>query len=297
MNCFIKCQLILLLSSQALSAQDTGSKDKLNTVLEGVFDLDQGVRADYEKALKEYGSNSKEYQHSRAAMIAQDSVNQSLVFEILDAHGWIGKGDASQKVNKSIFYVIQHAQLDAQLKYAPLIDQAFNEKKISASEYAMFVDRLRVKQFKNQLYGTQSAFDNIGNSYVYPIEDPEALNVRREKMGLDNFDNYLKSSNLRYSDFPKNTQSSKVLLIGHFFDAQNASISGVEVWHAQKLIGKTDINGFFFIYLDKKPDEKLKISFKKDHYKPILSYPINGSQDFYEIYVQLKINNDTQNDF
>lgn len=288
MNSFIRCQLILLLVCQSIFGQEIDDRDKLKDRLEHVFDMDQRVRADLEVSLKEYGFNSKEYQRSRAAMVTQDSINQNIVFGIIDTHGWVGRGDASQVVNKALFYVIQHAPFAAQLKYSECIDQAYKENKIAAQEYAMFVDRLRVKQFKNQLYGTQSAFDNIGNSYLYPIADSEAINLRRKTMGLGDFETYLKSARLRYSDFPGNPEPSKVLLIGHFFNVENESVIGVEVWHDKDLIGRTDKNGFFFLHLNKKPLEKLTLSFKKDGYKEGIGYPIAGSQDFYEIYVQMK---------
>ena len=62
---------------------------------------------------------------------------------------------------------------------------AVKDKNASASDLALMEDRLALAQGKKQLYGSQLGRNEITKTYyVLPIENPDQVDVRRQKMGL-----------------------------------------------------------------------------------------------------------------
>lgn len=57
---------------------------------------------------------------------------------------------------------------------------------------AKLEDRVAIHQGKKQLYGTQIGMDErTGKYYLLPLEDPDNVDNRREKMGLGPIAAYL----------------------------------------------------------------------------------------------------------
>lgn len=175
--------IILFFNTMMLNGQDKENQTRLTTELERIYHLDQDKRETLNKAQKSYGYRSPEYNTALKEMNFQDSLNQVKVFSIIEKHGWIGKNNTSEHASKAIFYVIQHANLEAQLKYKNMVKIAFENKEISNIEYAMFEDRINVRLGKFQIFGTQNAIDNIGNTYLYPVENIDTVNYKRLKIG------------------------------------------------------------------------------------------------------------------
>lgn len=265
-------------------AQDTVSRKNVNAVLERVFDGDQSVRG---KAATT-GTHLKEYQQSADEQHKQDSIDQKTVFYILDKYGWLPEKEISSKASRGIFYVIQHAGLDAQIKYQDLVIQAFRKKQIGDYEYAIFIDRIKMFEGKNQLYGTQLGMDNIGNLFLYPVEDPTKLDSIRALAGLEPFEKYAGENKVRYYNFPPKKNSSDVLLIGHTWDADNKGVKDIAVIADSKIVGKSDENGFFYIYVAKPKDKGITILLKQEATAKQYTYTLQEGKDFYEIRRQFK---------
>jgi hypothetical protein len=269
---------LLAFCSFTVNAQKLTSAEKVTIVsrLEKTYDLDQNTRSDLNKCNAENGPNSV------------DSINQQVVFAILDKYGWLQKRDISEKAGKAFFYVIQHANLVAQSKYAPLIDEANRRNEIAPIEYAYFVDRLRTKQGKAQLYGTQSASDNLGNNYMYPVEDWHLADSLRKIIYAPTMEEeYIKSGQVKYYDSPKIDFSKHAIIIGHIWDNRNKPIDNLNVIIDSRLIGKSDTNGFFLLEIDKLKGKDINITLQKEGFKSI-NYLIKGSQDFYEVFAQTR---------
>ena len=109
-----------------------------------------------------------------------DESNQRNLDKLIGQCGWPGKLDANRAADAA-FLIIQHADLDYQLKHADLLAAANKRGEIPNKIYAMFVDRVRLRQGKGQLYGTQQEY---GSNKMPPIDDPRNLNQRRKTMGL-----------------------------------------------------------------------------------------------------------------
>ena len=101
----------------------------------------------------------------------------------------------SEESYKSIWIVIDHAPLEKQEQYLPLVEQMANASYIGLDEYAILYDRVAMGQNRPQRYGSQIVqFGNADNLqlYVWPIEDAEKLDSLRNAVGMSSFYNYLK---------------------------------------------------------------------------------------------------------
>jgi len=141
---------------------------------------------------------------------------------------------------------------------------------------------LCAKQYKNQMYGSQVLVDNLGNTYLSPLADPENVDSLRRIVGLPPIQQQIQEGHIKYYDFPPKKNNDDVLLIVHIWDANNKPVDSVSVWQGATLLGQTNENGICFVNGRKKKDATLSISFKKNEYKD-LNYPIRGEKDFYEI--------------
>ena len=279
--------IIFLLNVMIANGQTRFQLKEITQQLETIYTLDQGVRQKLQEVQMSHGHGSEEYRQSLEEMRIQDSINRHTVFEIIDKYGWISKSVSSENASNAIFYVIQHSELDTQLKYKKLVQKAFEDKEISDFEYVIFEDRLNTRQGKYQLYGTQSAVDNIGNSYLYPLSNIDSTDIRRSKVGLPNLSEQIERSKIKYP-FPAETVTpSEIVLIGHFWKEPNIGIDNISVWDGDKHIGKTDSNGFFYIKYSFFNREVMKLTFK-DREEIVGETSLNKGKDFYEIYSSLK---------
>ena len=101
----------------------------------------------------------------------------------------------SEESYKTIWIVIDHAPLEKQEQYLPLVEQMATEGYVGVDEYAILYDRVAMGQNRHQRYGSQLVqFDNAETMqlYVWPIEDVEKLDSLRSAVGLSSFYNYLK---------------------------------------------------------------------------------------------------------
>lgn len=101
----------------------------------------------------------------------------------------------SEESYKTIWIVIDHAPLEKQEQYLPLVEQMATEGYVGVDEYAILYDRVAMGQNRHQRYGSQLV--QFGNAeamqlYVWPIEDVEKLDSLRNAVGLSSFYNYLK---------------------------------------------------------------------------------------------------------
>src|SRR5687768_14250010 len=123
---------------------------------------DQKYRQMFDSVQVKYGLNSKEMNALVKAMNTADSVNLIKVRRILDEHGWLSQEQIGTQRNGTLFFVIQHSDLQTQEKYLPLMRQAVKEGKAQASQLALLEDRVALRQGKKQIYGSQIIQDMNG---------------------------------------------------------------------------------------------------------------------------------------
>ena len=121
-----------------------------------------------------------------------DSLNRVAVDSLLQ-NGW--PDGLSEQSNRTIWLIIDHADVEYQERYLPLIEQQAVRGTISPSDYATLLDRVNVRRQRPQRYGTQTGYkqrDDEVFTFVYPIEDIDALDSLRLSVGLDSMHLYLR---------------------------------------------------------------------------------------------------------
>ena len=121
-----------------------------------------------------------------------DSLNRVVVDSLLQ-NGW--PEGLSEQSNQTIWLIIDHGDVEYQERYLPLIEQQAMRGIISLADYATLSDRVNVRRQRPQRYGTQTGYkqrDGEVFTFVYPIEDVNALDSLRLSVGLDSMHHYLR---------------------------------------------------------------------------------------------------------
>ena len=188
------CRIISFLLATAI----VGCNRQYDRILEEVYDKDQAVR---EWTVLSSLSYDEIVTYS-TEMALTDSLNQATVFGILDKEGWPAR--LSDKANQAIWLVIDHSDLATRRKYLDLVKAKAEEGVLDKSDYATLNDRVLMEEGKPQIYGTQIKITGtiiFGEEqtlpmYLWPVEDPAALDSLRSSIGLPPIEEYLESSGL-----------------------------------------------------------------------------------------------------
>jgi hypothetical protein len=200
------CIIIILVYSLSAFSQNkdnqTGETDQYKCViaqLDSIYSFDQKFREESQKIGEKFGNDSKEYQASWDSIHKYDSINVIKVSRIIETHGWLGISDIGEKANKTIWLVIQHAPLEKMLEYLPLLKESARNEETPADMMALTEDRILMYKGKPQIYGSQLSWNMKTNEYfVYPIENPDSVDIRRAKVGLDPMSEYVKIFDLKW---------------------------------------------------------------------------------------------------
>ena len=172
------------------------SCNQYNRILEEVYDNDQAAR-EWTKGMSSLTAD--EIEAYATEMERVDSLNQAIVFEILDKDGW--PSNLSNKANQAIWSVIDHSNLAFQRKYLYLVKEKAEECILEKADYAILNDRVLMGEGKPQIYGTQIKMnativdDEITMQFfLWPIENPIVLDSLRNTMGLSPIKEYLQNS-------------------------------------------------------------------------------------------------------
>jgi len=171
----------------------------LVVMLDSIYLADQSLRRQQLKFLKKHGWKSEEMQQLLTQIHTNDSINLISVSRILDERGWLGTDIIGVQGNRTLFLVIQHADLKTQEKYLPMMRDAVSKGNANASSLAMLEDRIALANGEKQIYGSQISQDpKTGEYYVSPLIDPEHVDERRAKVGLRSLQNYIASWGLNW---------------------------------------------------------------------------------------------------
>ncbi len=129
-----------------------------------------------------------------------DSSNLVAIEKIIQQFGWPGISLVDTLGNSTVWLVIQHAGLDIQLKYLPLMEASVKAGESRFSELAYLQDRVLMRQGKPQIYGTQVVDDPVtGGWKFWDIENETNVNVRRQEAGLMPIEEYATYFGINYS--------------------------------------------------------------------------------------------------
>jgi hypothetical protein len=178
---FLFCFLLLSGTSIAQSGFDTLA---IQTELRAILERDQKTRTGVDSA---------------SFMQFIDSTNLVRVEAILAQYGWLGRSAIGAEANSTLFFLIQHADLETQLKYFPILQRSVEMGESKMSHMALMQDRILMRQGKKQIYGSQVVINKTtGAQEFHPIEDEKNVNVRRAKMGMQTLEEYAKFFGLEY---------------------------------------------------------------------------------------------------
>lgn len=170
-----------------------------------IYDDDQLLRLEEDELIKTYGKSSNEVNALWSAIAVKDSINVLKVTKILDEKGWLGPNIVGRDGNRALFLVIQHASLEIQIKYLPMIKVAVQNGSAQASDLAMLEDRIAIRKGEKQIYGSQIGFNKETNTYyVEPVIDPTNIDQRRLKVGLIPIAEYVAMWNITWDPLAGN---------------------------------------------------------------------------------------------
>lgn len=168
-------------------------------ILDTVYKEDQYYRQQLGGIQEEHGRDSEEIRAHWELIQKQDSINLIKVKKILDEHGWLGWDLIGRSGNNALFLVIQHADLETQEKYLPMLREAVTKGDAAPSDLALLEDRTALRQGKRQIYGSQIGMDQeTGEYYVSPLLDPDNVDQRRAEVGLGPIQEYVSSWDLTW---------------------------------------------------------------------------------------------------
>ena len=187
------------------SVQEQAKYDKvLAAFLDSIYYEDQRYRQMIDSVEKTFGFGSDEMKKLEKAMMRADSLNLVAVTNILDTRGWLGPDIVSPRGNTALFLVIQHAELETQKKYLPLLRDAVKKKNAQPRHWALMEDRVALSEGRKQIYGSQLQWnEKTGKMELGPIEDEANVDVRRASVGLPPLEEYLKSFGIDYKPVKK----------------------------------------------------------------------------------------------
>ncbi|MBK7966620.1 MAG: hypothetical protein IPK10_16005 [Bacteroidetes bacterium] len=175
---------LMLGSCISSSAQVVIDTLAIQSELHAIFERDQKTRTSGDSA---------------AFMHYIDSCNLVQVKLLLDKYGWMGRSMIGDKANSALFLVIQHADLETQLMYFPLLQKSAEIGESKFSNAALMQDRILMRQGKKQIYGSQVLNNKAtGKPEFYPIEDEKDVNVRRGRIGMSTLEEYAKLFGIEY---------------------------------------------------------------------------------------------------
>lgn len=192
--------------------KDEAEKDfdkPLVALLDTIYREDQTYRKQVREVEEKYGRESDEMKKHWDLISEKDSINLIKVQKILDEKGWLGANIIGKQGNASLFLVIQHAPLETQEKYLPMMRQAVKDGNASSGSLALLEDRVALRKGGKQIYGSQIGRDQeTGEYFVSPLEDPENVDKRRAEVGLGPISKYVSRWNITW-DVKKHLEQIK----------------------------------------------------------------------------------------
>ena len=113
-----------------------------------------------------------------------DSLSFDKITHIIDVFGYPSTAIAGES-NNIPFYILSFAPINVKEKYLNELILAADRDFISWKSLAYFIDKLKIAKGEKQVYGTQGNYDKDYHFILYPCIDPENLDVRRAKVGLE----------------------------------------------------------------------------------------------------------------
>lgn len=121
---------------------------------------------------------------TQSAMDRADSARTEWLRAALARDGWPVRALYGDSASDGAFLIVQHSSDTAwQRQMLPVLDSLGRAALISRSDVALLTDRVRQRQGRLQVYGTQYSIVD-GRLVLDPIEDSANVEARRKDVGL-----------------------------------------------------------------------------------------------------------------
>lgn len=181
----------------ALAGCSTGEDPKAQ--LEAMYESDQAYRAQMQEFAVAQETRSAKFIALWARQQWNDWANLKRLERLVQKSGWPRQSKVGAKGASAAFLVIQHAGLERQKEYLPLLQAAVVEGEARATDLALLEDRILMREGNKQTYGSQLQSDGKGGWELYPIENEEQVDERRKAVGLPPLAEYAKEFGLVYT--------------------------------------------------------------------------------------------------
>lgn len=172
----------------------------LEKELAEIYTDDQEIRGEFMSVYRAKNPDKRKMDSIGKIMERKDSINLIKVIKILDERGWLGKNVVGDQGNKTLFLVIQHADLKYQQKYLPMLRDAVKNGNADAGNLAYLEDRVALREGRRQIYGSQGAKNKKTNKmYISPMIDPDNVDKRRAEVGLGPIAEYAAKMNIDWN--------------------------------------------------------------------------------------------------
>jgi hypothetical protein len=244
----------------------------LENVLSQIGFLDQKIRID----LDNYSNSHELEAYLYKTMEEVDSINQSIVFPVIDSILSGNLKNLSENSWRTCFLILQHSNIKNRLKYIDFVYEYYKKGLIKNYEYLIFIDRLSVNLNKAQPFGSQVIEFPNRVYFVYPTIDKHKRDSCFHNIGMEpelfkiinGSMHYGKSVKTLDSSISENQYNAKelsfdnFLIFGYITSDTNKAIglNDIKIFINNECVTTTDKNGVFSYIISKKniPD-KLEI--------------------------------------
>ena len=172
-------------------AEEAGVDLALMEEFDNIRFEDQRYRQEMGAVEKEYGWESPQMDSLWVLQNEADSINTKRICELIDEKGYPGRSLVGDSHASTAFLVIQHADLEIQEKYLPIITKAADDGEVSWSSVALLLDRVNIRNGRPQVYGSQvSTHPETGEYFFSEIAEPYKVDSIRATVGLGPLQSY-----------------------------------------------------------------------------------------------------------
>jgi hypothetical protein len=135
--------------------------------------------------LVQMAERDQEMRNSQQWDAEVDIRNTQRLKQMIEAIGWPSISKVGREAAQCAWLLAQHADHNVafQRDCLHLMQQSMND--VDATTVAYLEDRVRVREGRPQLYGTQYYKDEQGAFRPSPIEQPDEVDERRKAVGLE----------------------------------------------------------------------------------------------------------------
>lgn len=127
----------------------------------------------------------------------KDRQNLATVISLIEKCGMPTLKEVDEIQMAAVWLVFQHGDNGSRKKYLPILEQAAKNGDLKAIQIAMMKDRTLMEDGRPQVYGTQVT--KMEDEWIlYDLENPETVNKRREEMGFEPLQDYLRRWDIEF---------------------------------------------------------------------------------------------------